>query len=159
MQLLIKGELNNTQFDIVMTAPGRQQSVYMVARPTIFFCAPATNLTRRIRKSNLLYPFQRSAGVAVNAKCLIMSGNGLNNSMAGKTQKYSVKRDHWKDLPDLNVGRYSHGICSFKLRYCLVFAGYSFTNADDDNPIEILDTYKTSQGWQILQLNSMRRLP
>ena len=79
--------------------------------------------------------------------------------MTGKTQKFSVKRDQWKALPDLNVGRYSHGTCSFKQRYCLVFAGYSFTNADDNNPIEMLDTKKASQGWQVLPLNSKRRLP
>ena len=62
-------------------------------------------------------------------------------------------------MPDLNVGRYSHGTCSFKQRYCLVFAGYSFQNANDDNPIEMLDTKKTSLGWQILPLNSKRKLP
>ena len=76
MQFLSEGELNNNRQKIVMTTPGPHQSVYMVAEPGILFGALAANPRESSRKSNLVHPCQRSAGVAVNAKCLVVSGNG-----------------------------------------------------------------------------------
>ena len=93
MQHLGNVEINNRRIGIVMTTPGPQQSVYMVSEPNSLFSATVVNPREAIRKSDLIHPCQRSAGVAVNAKCLIVSGNGSLKSMASKTQKYSVKRD------------------------------------------------------------------
>ena len=80
----------NTRFRIVMTTSGPEQFVYMAGEPKLFFFASIVNPRRILRRRTLLHSCESSAGVAVNALCLIVSGNGSEKSMSDKTQHYDV---------------------------------------------------------------------
>lgn len=72
---------------------------------------------------------------------IIVSGNFLtteNEKASKKVERYSIKKDSWKELPELTVGRAFHGTCCLQ-NVVYVFAGMSGSDNKALNSIEKLD--------------------
>lgn len=86
---------------------------------------------------------------------IIVAGGYINGRLTAKCERYSVAKDQWTPLPDLNESKASSSLCLLNDRFLYCFGGLSRTpqgGAFLTNSIEMLDLCDPKAKWEKLPL-------
>ena len=89
------------------------------------------------------------ANCCTKKEIFIAGGQDSKNSELARVESYDIKKDVWKNLPQMNKARNWPSICLFRQRFLYVFGGQSHSSTSfDAKYISLIERLDVREGYE-----------